>query len=141
MWTAPPPAWNQTVQVNVDPNVQTAVIEVRNGTSNYALRWNYTLLYGQSISFSTFRVGESNTQLTDIGFVFNPGTPSESFTINNAKDFHTRFSSLQVNSEYATLTINMVTEREDNTFQCKHQVGSTQWAYNIRINVKGETIE
>ena len=140
MWTAPPPAWNQTVTVNTDPDVQTAVIDVRNGTANYALRWNYTLLAGQSIAFITFGVGESNTQLLDMGFVLNPGKPTESFTINNGDDFPTRFSSLQGNSEYSTLTINMVTEREDAIFQCKHQAGSKQWAYSVRINVTGESI-
>ena len=138
MWTAPSPAWNQTVPVNVEPNVQTAVIRVRNGTANYVLRWTYTLLDGQSISFSTFRVGESNTQLTDMGFVFNPGTPTESFTISNANDFPTRFISLQGNSENSTLTINMVNERENAFFQCKLQVGSNQWAYSIRIIVTGK---
>ena len=141
MWTAPPPAWNQTVTVNVDPDVQTAVIDVRNGTANYALRWNYTLLAGQSITFTTFSVGESNTQLIDLGFVLNPGKPTESVTINDGNDFPTRFSSLQGNSEYSTLTINMVTEREDAIFQCRHQGGSKQWAYSIRINVTGKIIE
>ena len=139
IWTAPPPAWNQTVSLTTDPNVQTTVIDVGNGTANYSLRWSYSLLDGQSILLTTFRVGESNTDLADIGAVFNPG-PSQSFTIFNANDFPTRFSSLQSNSEYSTLIINMVTERENATFQCKVQVGSKQWAYSIRINVTGREI-
>ena len=52
VWTAPPPAWNQTVQGTL--NIQTAVVEVLNGSVNYHLRWNYTLLDGQSISVVFF---------------------------------------------------------------------------------------
>ena len=67
VWTAPPPAWNQTVQGTL--NIQTAVVEVLNGSVNYHLRWNYTLLDGQSISLVLLTIGDGKSQPDDIGFV------------------------------------------------------------------------
>ena len=67
VWTAPPPAWNQTVQGTL--NIQTAVVEVLSGSVNYHLRWNYTLLDGQSISVVFFAIGDGISQPDDIGFV------------------------------------------------------------------------
>ena len=131
VWTAPPPAWNQTVQGTV--NIQTAVIEVLNGSVNYHLRWNYTLLDGQSISLVTFAVGDGTGQPDDIGFLVG-----ESVTIFDRNDYRTRFN-IESTSEFSALTINTVTERENATFQCRIALAEgTSWAYNARIFITGK---
>lgn len=132
MWTAPPPAWNQTDQ----NNISTAVVEVLNGSVNYQLRWNYTLLDGQSISLVTFvflGIGDRIVQQNDIGFIVG-----ESVTIFDRNDYRTRFS-MESTSEFSTLTIRTVTERENATFQCKIALAEgTSWAYNARIFTTGK---
>ena len=131
VWTAPPPAWNQTVQGTLD--IQTAVVEVLNGSVNYHLRWNYTLLDGQSISLVLLAIGDGKSQPDDIGFVFGG-----SATIFRRNDYPTRFS-IESTSEFSTLIISTVAERENATFQCRISLTEgSSWAYNARIFITGE---
>lgn len=135
MWTAPPPAWNQTTSGTSLADIQTAVYQVRNGSTNVILRWNYTLLPGQTLLLTTFSIGDGIVE-DDIGVVFRPG-PSE--TPNNKyKDVYSIYST----SQFSHLTINKVTEQENATFQCKlrvtDQVGVDVWAYSIRVEVTGK---
>ena len=130
VWTAPPPAWNQTVQgVN---NIQTVVVQVLNGSVNHHLRWNYTLLDGQSISLVFFSIGDGISLPDDIGFV-----SSGIATIINTNDYPTRFS-IESTSEFSTLIIRTVTERENATFQCRIVTAGGTWAYNVRIFLTGK---
>lgn len=132
MWTAPPPAWNQTTPGNTLANIQTAVYQVRNGSTNVVLRWNYTLLASQTLLLTTFSIGDGSIQ-DDIGLVIiavgPSGTPNDKF-----KDLFSIYST----SRFSNLTINRVTEKDNATFQCKLQVGSNVWAYNIRVEVTGK---
>ena len=131
VWTAPPPAWNQTIQGT--DNIQTAVVEVLNGSVNYHLRWNYTLLDGQSILSVNLAIGDGIGQPDDIALIFG-----ESATIFDRNDYRTRFS-VESTSKFSTLIISTVTERENATFQCRISLteGST-WAYNARIFITGK---
>lgn len=134
MWTAPPPAWNQTNPGNTPADIQTAVFQVRNGSTNVLLRWNYTLLPAQTLLLTTFSIGDGISQ-DDIGFVFTPGptgTPN-----NKYKDVFSIYST----SQFSNLTIYRVTEQENATFQCKLRVGSNVWAYNIRVEVTGKNLQ
>lgn len=130
MWTAPLPAWNQTNAGTSLADIQTAVYQVRNGSTNVLLRWNYILLSGQTLQLSTFSIGDGISQ-DDIGLVIGgpTGTPN-----NKYKDLYSIYST----SQFSNLTINKVTEQENATFQCKLQVGSNVWAYNIRVEVTGK---
>ena len=130
MWTAPPPAWNQTNPGTSLADIQTAVYRVRNGSTNVLLRWNYTLLPGQSLLLTIFSIGDGISQ-DDIGLVIGgpSGTPADKY-----KD---RFS-IYSTSQFSNLTINKVTEQENATFQCKLLVGADVWAYNIRVEVTGK---
>ena len=133
MWTAPPPAWNQTT-IGADlANIQTAVCPVRNGSTNVLLRWNYTLLPGQTLLSTAFSIGDGISQ-DDIGSVIGgpTGTPSDTY-----KDLYSIYST----SQFSNLTINKVTEQENATFQCKLLVGSNTWAYNIRVEVTGKNLQ
>lgn len=130
MWTAPPPAWNQTT-IGTSLNViQTAVYQVQIGSTNVLLRWNYTLLPSQTLLLTTFSIGDGISQ-DDIGLVIGgpTGTPSDKY-----KDLYSIYST----SQFSNLTINKVTEKENATFQCKLLVGSNVWAYNIRVEVTGK---
>ena len=132
MWTAPPSPWNQTKPGNNPADIQTAVFRVLSGRTNYQVRWNYSLLAGQSIRFTVFSISLAGTSLfDDIGDVINEGA-----SINNKHDYGTRFK-LESKIEYSTLTINKVTERENATFQCRIKAGGNIWAYNVRIEVTG----
>lgn len=131
MWTAPPPAWIQTNAGTSLADIQTAVYQVRSGSTNVILRWNYTLLPGQSLRLTTFSIGDGISQ-DDIGLIFSPGpteTPSDKY-----KDLYSIYSTRL----FSNLTINKVTVEENATFQCKQQVGSNIWAYNIRVEVTGK---
>ena len=131
VWTAPPPAWNQTVQGTL--NIQTAVVEVLNGSVNYHLRWSYTLLDGQSILLVTFAVGDGISQLDDIGVVVGG-----SATIFDRNDYPSRFS-IESTSEFSTLIISKVTEKENATFQCSISLTEgTSWAYIALISITGK---
>lgn len=130
MWTAPPPAWNQTNAGTSLAKIQTAVYQVRNGSTNVILRWNYTLLPGQTLLLTTFSIGDGISQ-EDIGLVIGgpTGTPNAGY-----EDLYSIYST----SQFSNLTINKVTEQENATFQCKLQVGVDVWAYNIRVEVTGK---
>ena len=103
---------------------------VQIGSTNVLLRWNYTLLPGQSLLMTTFTINDGTGQ-DDIGSVIRgpTGTP-----YNKYKDLYSIYST----SQFSNLTINKVTEQENATFQCKLQVGSNVWAYNIRVEVTGK---
>ena len=130
MWTAPPSAWNQTIPGTNLADIQTAVYQVRNGSANVLLRWNYTLLPSQTLLATTFSIGDGSI-LDDIGLVIGDpvGTPYSKY-----KD---RFS-IYSTSQFSNLTISKVTEQENASFQCKLQVGGDVWAYNIRVEVTGK---
>ena len=115
MWTAPPPAWNQTTRGNNPADIQTAVYQVRNGSTNVLLRWNYTLLPGQTLRLTTFSIDNGISQ-DEIGLVFSPGLSD-----NPNDDFKDQYS-IYSTSQFSNLTINKVTEQENATFQCKLQV-------------------
>ena len=133
MWTAPPPAWNQTNAETSLADIQTAVYQVRNGSTNVLLRWNYTLLLGQTLLLTTFFIGDDISQ-DEIGSVIGGpvGTPN-----NKYKDLFSIYST----SQFSNLTINKVTVQENAIFQCKllvAEVGADVWAYNIRVEVTGK---
>ena len=131
LWTAPPPAWNQTVQGT--DNIQTAVVEVLNGSVNYQLRWNYTLLDGQSILIVDLAIFDGTGQPDKIALVVG-----ERATIFDRNDYRTRFS-VESTSEFSTLIISKVTEREIATFQCSISLtDGSAWAYNARIFITGK---
>ena len=131
VWTAPPPAWNQTDQGA--PNIQTAVVKVLNGSTNYQLRWNYTLLDGQSILTVDLAIFDGTGQLDKIAVVVGG-----SATIFDRNDYRTRFS-VESTSEFSTLIISKVTEKENATFQCSISLTvGTSWAYNARIFITGK---
>ena len=134
LWTAPPPAWNQTTAGTIPADIQTAVYQVQNGSTNVLLRWNYTLLPGQTLLLTTFSIGNGLIQ-DDIGLVITPGptgNPNDKF-----KDIYSIYST----SQFSNLTINKVTEQENATFQCKLHVGGNVWAYNIRVEVTGKNLQ
>jgi len=127
MWTAPLPAWNQTNQGSDAADIQTVVIRVLNGSTNVSVRWNYTLLESQTIFMTQFYLYDGINPAILLGVVTG-GNPSLSLP-------GTRFS-IDGTSEFSTLTINTVTERENATFQCQISLrGGSVWAYNIRIEV------
>ena len=137
MWTAPPPAWNQTNPGTSLADIQTAVYQVRNGSTSVTLKWNYTLLPGQSLQLTTFSIGDGSIQ-DDIGLVIR-GPVGTSFT--KYRDLFSVYST----NQFSNLTISKVTEQENATFQCKLQVadevGAEVWAYNIRVEVTGKNLQ
>jgi len=137
MWTAPQPAWNQTVQGTDPANIQTAVIRVLNGSKNFHVRWKYTLLPGQRILLSTFAI-TNGILWDDFGFIFNSGSSSEKTENSDKDDYNIRFS-VTASSEFSSVTIHTVTERENATFQCRLLISGNVWAYNIQIFVTGKT--
>ena len=133
MWRAPPPAWNQTTSGTSLADIQTAVYQVQNGSTNVTLRWNYTLLPGQTLLLTTFSIGDG-ISLDDIGLVIGGpvGTPNTRY-----KDLYSIYST----SQFSNLTINKVTVQENATFQCRltvDEMGTETWAYNIRVEVTGK---
>ena len=134
MWTAPPPAWNQTNTGNDPADIRTSVYQVRNGSTNVLLRWNYTLLPSQTVRLTTFSIGDGVVR-DDIGFIFSPDatdTPNEKY-----KDLY----SIYTTSQFSNLTINKVTEQDNATFQCELRVGGDTGAYNIRVEVTGKNLQ
>ena len=81
----------------------------------------------------TFAIADGISESNDIGVVVG-GNP----TIYNRNDYRTRFS-IESTSEYSTLIISKVTERENATFQCRISLTEgSQWAYNARIFITGK---
>ena len=131
MWTAPLPAWNQTNGGSDPADIRTAVIQVLNGSTNVIVRWNYTLLPGQGIEFTTFVIDDGISKPDILGYK-SRGSPK----IRNRNGYQTRFS-IDSTNEFSTLTIHTVTERENATFQCQIFTDN-RWTYNIRIEVTGK---
>jgi len=102
---------------------------VLNGSTNVIVRWNYTLLPGQSIYLTTFIIKNGINSQDTVGIV--TGRRSK---IDNRNGYQTRFS-IDSSNEFSTLRINAVTERENATFQCKIDSADTYWTYNIKIEV------
>ena len=124
-------AWNQTVQES--DNIQTAVVQVLNGSVNYQLRWNYSLLDGQSILAVNLAIGDGTGQPDDIAFVVGGRA-----TIFDRNDYRTRFS-VESTSKFSTLIISKVTEKENATFECRISLtDGSSWAYNARIFITGK---
>ena len=115
-WTAPPPAWTPT-----DENdARTIKFSVLNGSTNVALRWNYTLGTGELVVSKSWSMDA--VQIALVGLVT---------TINDD-----RFA---VDSEeVATLIIKNVSEIEDATIQCTVQTTINIWKYRIRLEITGE---
>ena len=134
MWTAPPPAWNQTNEGSAQADIQTVVYQVRNGSTNELLRWNYTLLPSQTLRLTTFSIVEG-ISLDNIGLVFSPGPTAA--PNNKYKGLYSIYST----SQFSNLTINKVTEQQNTTFQCKLQLDGSSWAYNIRVEVTGKNLQ
>ena len=117
-WTAPPPAWTPTS----GGDVRTVKYSVLNGSTNVALRWNYTLGTGELMSSTAWELDG-----TQIVFVFVTGVTrikDDRFDVNK--------------SELATLIIKNVSELEDATFQCMVQTDLGLWRYRIRLEITGE---
>ena len=138
MWRAPPPAWNQTTSGTSLADIQTAVYQVQNGSTNVILRWNYILLPGQTLKQTTFSISDGISQ-DEIGSVNGGpvGTPHKKY-----KDLYSIYST----SQFSNLTINKVTEEDNATFQCQLQVqvagvGANVWAYNIQVEVTGKILQ
>ena len=134
LWTSPPPTWNQTNAGNNPADIQTAVYQVQNGSTDVLLRWNYTLLPGQTLRLTTFSI-DNGISRDDIGFVISPGPTND--TNVEFKDLYSIYST----SQFSNLTINKVTEQENAIFQCKLLVGGNVWAYNIRVEVTGKNLQ
>ena len=115
-WTAPPPSWTPT-----DGNdVRTFTFSVLNGSTNVALRWNYTLGTGEVAVTKTWAL--DGTQIAIVGGI----------TLINDDRFDVN------KSEVATLMIKNVSELEDATIQCAVQTNLGIWKYNIRLEITGE---
>ena len=106
MWTAPHPAWNQTSPGGDSAKIHTAVLRVRNGSTNFILRWSYRLVHAQNISLTTFLFDDGINRASKIGFVTG-GVP----TVFTKNDYNNRFE-VQSNAEFSSVTIKLVTERE-----------------------------
>jgi len=127
-WTAPPPAWTQT-----DPtDIRRVDMSVVKGSTQVALRWNYTLPPGSNLVVTTFYITDDGNS-DDIGIV----SPNNIAAVNDRNDYRTRFDISP--SEVATLIIKKVTEREDAVYQCKLTVVGNTWAQEIRVIVLVES--
>ena len=115
-WTAPPPAWTPS-----DANdVQTVKYSVLNGSTNVALRWNYTLGTGEFLFITTWQL--DGTQIAAIAAI--------TIIRDNRFDLNKK--------EVATLIIKNVSELEDATIQCVVHTSLSTWKYNIRLEITGE---
>ena len=127
LWAVPPPAWNQTTLVADPEHIQTAVIQVLSGATNYTLTWKYTLPTNQSLR-QTFFIMDDGIRKRDVAYVLN----GDRFIPDP------RFTSVISTNEFSALTIKRVTKRDDATFQCRIYLTDTHWAYNIRLDVRGK---
>ena len=91
-----------------------------NGSTNVALRWNYTLGTGEVMIIKTWAL--DGTQIAIVGGI----------TLINDNRFDVN------KSEVATLMIKNVSELEDATIQCVVQTNLGIWKYNIRLEITGE---
>ena len=116
-WTAPTPAWTPTGA----NDIRTVKYPVLNGSTNVALRWNYTL--------------GTNEVMFSIIWLLDGTLIATLFPVTVIKD--DRFDLNK--SEVATLIIKNVSELEDATFQCQVQTIDGTWKYNIRLEIIGKT--
>ena len=117
-WTAPPPAWSPT-----DANdVRTVKHQVSNGSTNVALRWNYTLGTGEFLSSTAWQL--DGTQIIFVSVTGITIIKDDRFDVNK--------------SGVATLIIKNVSELEDATIQCLVQTDLSSWKYDIRLEITGE---
>ena len=124
-WTAPPPAWTAT-----DPNViRTVDMPVRNGSTQVALGWTYTLSAGLVLKTIEFSINNDG-----IGQIIHA---TGDITVFNKNDYRTRFN-ISSTSEEATLVINKVTESEEAVHQCELRTNNNAWKYRIRVIVTGK---
>ena len=103
-------------------------MSVLNGSTQLALRWNYTLPAGVLIS-TTFSIRLNDGSFDDVAMI-----SGGSIAVLNY--YRTRFNIS--NSEAATLIINKVTEREEGVYQCGLITVLNSWRYRIRVIVTGE---
>jgi len=106
-------------------------MSVVKGSTQVALRWNYTLSPGSNLLVTTFSITDDGNS-DDIGLI----SPNNIAAVNDKNDYRTRFDIST--SEVATLIIKKVTEREDAVYQCKLTVVGNTWAYEIRVIVLGK---
>jgi len=106
-------------------------MSVEKGSTQVALRWNYTLSAGSNLLITTFSIIDDGNS-DDIGVK----SPDNIASVNDRNDYRTRFDIST--SEVATLIINEVTEREEAVYQCKILVVGNVWAYEIRVSVLGK---
>jgi len=107
-------------------------MSVVKGSTQVALRWNYTLSPGSNLQTTTFSIADDGNS-DDIGGIFHS---VDIAFVNDKNDYRTRFGIST--SEVATLIINKVTEREEAVYQCKLTVVGNSWAYEIRVIVLGK---
>ena len=93
-----------------------------NGSTNVALRWNYTLGSGESLALTSWAMDE-----TDIGLLT---------TVPSSTVYDNRF--VISTSEVATVIIKNVADIDDATFECKVQTTMSPWKYRISVEITGE---
>ena len=91
-----------------------------NGSTNVALRWNYTLKAGDSKALTTWQMDGKQIVIV----VSTPQISDDRFEVKE--------------SEVATLIIKNVSELEDSTIQCAVQTNQGNWKYGIRLEITGE---
>jgi len=102
------------------------------GSTQVALRWNYTLSTGSNLLLTTFYIIDDGNS-DAIGAL----SPNNIAAVNDMNDYRTRFDIST--SEVATLIIKKVTEREEAVYQCKLTMVGNTWTYEIRVIVLVET--
>ena len=117
-WTTPPPAWTP---IKGD-DIRSVNFPVLSGSSNVALRWNYTLGSGETLALTSWKI-----DTTDIGFLT---------TVPSAVVYDHRF--IISTSEVATLIIKNVSDISDATFECKVRTSVDAWKYQIHVKIKGK---
>ena len=91
-----------------------------NGSTNVALRWNYTLVTNELLFSTAWQL--DGTQIAAVAAI----------TIINDNRFDLN------KKEVATLIIKNASELEDATIQCVVQTNVGNWKYNIRLEITGE---
>ena len=91
-----------------------------NGSTNVALRWNYTVGTGEIVIIKTWALDGTQIAISGAITIIN----DDRFDVNK--------------SEVATLMIKNVSELEDATIQFGVQTNLGIWKYNIRLEITGE---
>ena len=109
-------------------------MSVLNGSTQLALRWNYTLQTGSDLRTTYFRIIKGVSDV--IGAILHD-SGGDKYLIRDTNDYQTRFNISR--SEVATLIINEVTEHEEAVYQCMLETKTGDiWRYNIRVIVTGK---